>query len=260
MNTSSILQSVAAELHSARRLLFITGAGISADSGLPTYRGVGGLYNHEATEDGMEIEDALSGDCLVTHPEITWKYLLQIRQNCQAVLPNAAHRAIAALERTHEVVVLTQNIDGLHGQAGSSRVIEIHGNQAVRYCMRCHAPADASDCSLPPRCACCGGVVRPGVVLFGESLHEAALMTLQEELDQGFDMVFVIGTTAVFPYIAAPVMQAARLGIPTVEINPARTRLSSLVRYYVPLGAVEAFAVITGDVRNSEERSVRRQK
>ena len=260
MNTSSILQSVAAELHSARRLLFITGAGVSADSGLPTYRGVGGLYNHEATEDGMEIEDALSGDCLVTHPEITWKYLLQIRQNCQAVLPNAAHRAIAALERTHEVVVLTQNIDGLHSQAGSSRVIEIHGNQAVRYCMRCHAPADASDCSLPPRCACCGGVVRPGVVLFGESLPEAALMTLQEELDQGFDMVFVIGTTAVFPYIAAPVMQAARLGIPTVEINPARTRLSSLVRYYVPLGAVEAFAVITGDVRNSEERSVRRQK
>ena len=222
MNTSSILQSVAAELHSARRLLFITGAGVSADSGLPTYRGVGGLYNHEATEDGMEIEDALSGDCLVTHPEITWKYLLQIRQNCQAVLPNAAHRAIAALERTHEVVVLTQNIDGLH------------------------APADASDCSLPPRCACCGGVVRPGVVLFGESLPEAALMTLQEELDQGFDMVFVIGTTAVFPYIAAPVMQAVRLGIPTVEINPARTRLSSQVRYYVPLGAIEAFAVITG--------------
>ena len=240
MNTSSILQSVAAELHSARRLLFITGAGVSADSGLPTYRGVGGLYNHEATEDGMEIEDALSGDCLVTHPEITWKYLLQIRQNCQAVLPNAAHRAIAALERTHEVVVLTQNIDGLHGQAGSSRVIEIHGNQAVRYCMRCHAPADASDCSLPPRCACCGGVVRPGVVLFGESLPEAALMTLQEELDQGFDMVFVIGTTAVFPYIAEPVMRAIRAGVPTVEINPARTYLSDRVRHYVPERAAAA--------------------
>ena len=244
MNTASILKSVSDELRSARRLLFITGAGISADSGLPTYRGVGGLYNNEATEDGLEIEDALSGDCLVAHPEITWKYLLQIRQNCQAVLPNAAHRAIAALERTHEVVVLTQNIDGLHGQAGSSRVIEIHGNQAVRYCMRCHAPADADDRTLPPRCAHCGGVVRPGVVLFGESLPEAALIALQEELDQGFDLIFVIGTTAVFPYIAAPVMQAVRQGIPTVEINPARTRLSSQVRYYLPLGAVEAFAAI----------------
>ena len=244
MNTASILKSVSDELRSARRLLFITGAGISADSGLPTYRGVGGLYNNEATEDGLEIEDALSGDCLLTHPEITWKYLLQIQQNCQTVVPNAAHRAIAALETSHEVVVLTQNIDGLHTQAGSSRVIEIHGNQAVRYCMRCHAPADADDRTLPPRCAHCGGVVRPGVVLFGESLPEAALITLQEELDQGFDLIFVIGTTAVFPYIAAPVMQAVRQGIPTVEINPARTRLSSQVRYYLPLGAVEAFAAI----------------
>ena len=86
--------------------------------------------------------------------------------------------------------------------------------------------------------------MRPGVVLFGESLPEAALITLQEELDQGFDLIFVIGTTAVFPYIAAPVMQAVRQGIPTVEINPARTRLSSQVRYYLPLGAVEAFAAI----------------
>ena len=239
MNTASILKSVSDELRSARRLLFITGAGISADSGLPTYRGVGGLYNNEATEDGLEIEDALSGDCLLTHPEITWKYLLQIQQNCQAVVPNAAHRAIAALETSHEVVVLTQNIDGLHTQAGNSRVIEIHGNQAVRYCMRCHAPADADDRTLPPRCAHCGGVV-----LFGESLPEAALIALQEELDQGFDLIFVIGTTAVFPYIAAPVMQAVRQGIPTVEINPARTRLSSQVRYYLPLGAVEAFAAI----------------
>ena len=244
MNTASILKSVSDELRSARRLLFITGAGISAESGLPTYRGVGGLYNNEATEDGLEIEDALSGDCLVAHPEITWKYLLQIQQNCQAVVPNAAHRAIAALETSHEVVVLTQNIDGLHTQAGSSRVIEIHGNQAVRYCMRCHAPADADDRTLPPRCAHCGGVVRPGVVLFGESLPEAALITLQEELDQGFDLIFVIGTTAVFPYIAEPVLRAIRAGLPTVEINPARTRLSDAVQFYIPARAAEALPAI----------------
>lgn len=240
MDMTFLRQRIQHELQTSRRLLFITGAGISADSGLPTYRGVGGLYNGEATEDGMEIEEALSAECLAEHPEITWKYLMRIQQNCQAVRPNAAHQAIAALEGTHEVVVLTQNIDGLHGQAGSSCVIEIHGTLAARHCMRCQQAADTDDIALPPRCGVCGGVVRPGVVLFGESLPEAALARLDAEMAKGFDLVFVIGTTAVFPYIAGPVMQAIRQGIPTVEINPARTRLSAQVRYYLPLGAVEA--------------------
>lgn len=248
---STDYREIAGKLSLARRVLFITGAGISADSGLPTYRGIGGLYNDGATEEGMAIEDVLSGDCFAVRPELTWKYLAQIQHNCRGVQPNAAHRAIAELARRHEVVVLTQNIDGLHGKAGSANVIEIHGTLAVRLCPQCQAPADASDAAMPPRCGCCGRIVRPGVVLFGESLPEAAIDRLYDELAKGFEMVFVIGTTAVFPYIAESVLRAVRAGIPTVEINPAETRLSSLVEYHLPVGAAEAMTAITQEMLNN---------
>ena len=233
-------RNVAAKLRLARRVLFVTGAGISADSGLPTYRGVGGLYNDQATEEGVSIEDALSGECLAIRPEITWKYLAQVERNCHGVLPNAAHSAIAALEQDCDVVVLTQNIDGLHLKAGSSNVIEIHGTLEERYCAHCGSPADTGDSSMPPRCGHCGLIVRPRVVLFGEMLPEKAINRLHEELARGFDMVFVVGTTAVFPYIAEPVLQAIRAGVPTVEINPAQTRLSERVMHYLPMRAAIA--------------------
>ena len=244
---------IAGELDKARRVLFVTGAGISADSGLPTYRGVGGLYNDEATEDGLAIEDALSGDCLAVRPEITWKYLAQIERNCHGVGPNEAHRAIAELERRCDAVVLTQNIDGLHVKAGSSKVIEIHGSLEERYCAHCGAEADAGDRAVPPRCSRCGEIVRPRVVLFGEMLPGAALERLYRELARGFDMVFVVGTTAVFPYIAEPVMRAVHASVPTVEINPARTHLSDRVRYYVPERAAAALPEIVGLAGEPEE-------
>ena len=235
---------IANRLREARRVLFITGAGISADSGLPTYRGVGGLYNDGETEEGLSIEDALSGECFAVRPDITWKYLAQIRRNCHGVRPNAAHLAIAGLERHLDVVVLTQNIDGLHVQAGSTDVIEIHGTLDDLFCPQCGAPADPDDAEVPPRCAECGEVVRPKVVLFGEALPEVAIDRLYDARSQRFDMVFVIGTTAVFPYVVEPVVQALREGTPTVEINPARTKLSEHVDYYIPLGAAEAMRAI----------------
>lgn len=235
---------IASRLRDARRVLFITGAGISADSGLPTYRGVGGLYNDGETEDGLSIEDALSGECFAVRPDITWKYLAQIRRNCRGVRPNSAHLEIAGLERFLEVVVLTQNIDGLHVQAGSTDVIEIHGTLDDLFCPQCGASADPDDAKVPPRCIQCGEVVRPKVVLFGEALPELAIDRLYDARSQGFDIVFVIGTTAVFPYVVEPVVQALREGITTVEINPARTKLSAHVDYYIPLGAAEAMRAI----------------
>jgi NAD-dependent deacetylase len=242
------LDAVAEHMRHARSALFITGAGISADSGLPTYRGVGGLYDSEETADGLRIEEALSGDVFAMRPDITWKYLIQIEENCRGAKPNAAHRAIARLDdHLDRVMVFTQNVDGLHRQAGSREIIEIHGNLQELMCTSCHyleAAADFSGYEVPPRCPRCRAVMRPRVVLFGESLPEERLDRFIAALQDGFDIVFSIGTSSIFPYITQPVVFASGCGIPTVEINPSITQLSEVVDYYLPLGAAEAMTAI----------------
>jgi NAD-dependent deacetylase len=244
----NILDRVARELALATRVLFVTGAGISADSGLPTYRGIGGLYDGKATEDGLRIEDALSGEVFSRRPDITWKYLAQIEKNCRGAGPNGAHRAIARLEeRLPGVLVFTQNVDGLHHRAGSRNVIEIHGDLHRLACTACHWRTTVDSLEgweMPPLCPECEEVVRPEVVLFGEALPRLALDRLYDELEKGFDMVFSIGTSSVFPYIAQPVVWAAQAGIPTVEINPGQTVLSDIVRYRLPLGAAAAMTAV----------------
>ena len=242
------LGAVAGHLSAARRVLFITGAGISADSGLPTYRGIGGLYEGNLTEDGFRIEDALSGEMLARRPEITWKYLAQIEENCRGAGPNDAHRAIARLEESFAtVLVFTQNIDGLHQAAGSRNVIEIHGDLHRLHCLSCGCRERVASFEariLPPVCPECGKRMRPEVVLYGEQLPQDALERFYDELERGFDLVFSVGTTSVFPYIAQPVLWAARQGIPTVEINPGQTTVSDEVAYRLPLGAAKAMTAL----------------
>ena len=122
----------------SRSLLFITGAGISADSGLPTYRGIGGLYNAQHPEEGIPIEEILSGEMIHRRPELTWKYLGQIEQATRGARFNGAHQVIAKMEACFERVwTLTQNIDGLHRQAGAKNVLEIHGNLHDLLCTEC---------------------------------------------------------------------------------------------------------------------------
>lgn len=246
------ISAIARHLEGARRALFITGAGISADSGLPTYRGVGGLYDSEVTDEGLRIEEALSGEVFSVRPDITWKYLIQIEENCRGARPNAAHRAIARLERYLErAMVFTQNVDGLHRAAGSRDIVEIHGNLQELACTACEHEEVAGDMSrrgVPPRCPSCGGVLRPKVVLFGEALPEDELDRFIDAFEEGFDIVFTIGTSSIFPYIVQPVLFAVGNGIPTVEINPARTQLSDMVDYYLPLGAAEAMTRILGEL------------
>lgn len=248
MDIDIAIARIAARLDNAERVLFITGAGISADSGLPTYRGVGGLYNDSATEDGLEIEDALSGEVFAQRPDITWKYLLQIEQSCRDAEPNAAHRFIAALEdRLAHVLVLTQNVDGLHRKAGSRKLIEIHGGLQHLHCTLCdfeQVVTSYAGLRLPPHCPRCFGMLRPDIVLFGEPLPAGAIDRLYDAMQQGFDMLFIIGTSAVFPYISQPVEWAARSGIATVEINPERTHLSALVDFHLPIGASHAMTAI----------------
>jgi NAD-dependent deacetylase len=221
---------------------------MSADSGLPTYRGVGGLYDSGTTEEGLPIEVLLSGQLFAQRPEWTWKYLAEIERACRGAAPNRGHEVLALLEsRIPRCVVLTQNVDGLHRRAGSTDVIEIHGNLHDLTCTLCdwrERVADFSALSLPPRCPRCRGIVRPAVVLFGEMLPGEAVDRLERELETGFDAVFTIGTTSVFPYIAAPVSLARARGTPTVEINPGESEVSDLVDLRIRAGAKEALDAI----------------
>ncbi|MDR3159550.1 MAG: NAD-dependent deacylase [Zoogloeaceae bacterium] len=246
----SAAREVAGLLARAERVLFITGAGISADSGLPTYRGLGGLYENDLTAEGIPIEEALSGEMLRRRPEIPWKYMAQIEKNCRHAGPNAAHLLMAQWERELPyVMVLTQNIDGLHRAAGSKNVVEIHGDLHRLRCMHCgfdEAAQSFAGRALPPACPRCGKAMRPEVVLFGEMLPAAELGRLLTALEIGFDLVFSIGTTSVFPYIAQPVLRAARAGIPTVEINPGHTSISEYFAYRLPMGAAAALTAIEG--------------
>lgn len=224
-------------------ILFITGAGISAESGLPTYRGLGGLYNTEGTEDGMSIEEALSAEVFYRTPELTWKYLRQIESAVDGATYNRAHEIIAEIsKRFSRVFTLTQNIDGFHRDVETKNLIEIHGNLHELKCPSCgeitlvKKLADVSD---NPVCSSCGSTLRPNVVLFGEMLPEKEVLTLSRELTEGFDLIFSIGTSSVFPYISAPVLNARDPGVLTVEINPEETMVTEFVDVYLPLGAGE---------------------
>ena len=233
----SATQEVAARLHYAQRVLFITGAGISADSGLPTYRGVGGLYDDTLTSDGIPIEVALSGSMLAQHPDITWKHLHQIERHCRGAAPNLAHRAIAEIERRLPfVLTFTQNIDGLHALAGSQRLVEIHGNLHRLRCTRCRHKEQVSSfdgLAATPHCPECGALVRPDVILFGEALAEENMALLHDALAEGLDLLFSIGTSSRFPYISAPVAWARQHRVPVVEINPDETVVSSLADFAI---------------------------
>ncbi len=240
---ASTLDRVADHLSRARRVLFVTGAGLSADSGLPTYRGMGGLYENMTAAEGMPIESILSGPMFRKRPELVWKYLLEVERACRTATPNAGHRVIARLERRLEqVVVLTQNVDGFHRRAGSTQVIDIHGDLYDLRCTGCGRTRRVNSyAGLPalPRCGC-GGVERPEVVLFGEELPAVKMDRLMAELGRGFDMVLSVGTSGSFPYIRLPLIRAQVYEWPSVDINPGRNEMSAYARYHLPLRAAEA--------------------
>jgi NAD-dependent deacetylase len=184
----------------------------------------------------MTIEEALSGHTLRTRPDICWKYIYQIESACRAAKHNAAHEALVALESKFEqFTVLTQNVDGLHRSAGTKNIIEIHGNIQDLFCTSCGHKKHVTNfegIKLPPDCERCGALVRPNIVLFGEMLPTRAVMRLYEIMDRDLDAVISIGTTSVFPYIAEPVLRAARRNALTIEINPGDTEVSDVVRYH----------------------------
>jgi len=242
-------------LRSARRLLFITGAGLSADSGLPTYRGRDGLFSRDGvyradltTPHGFAIEQALSGPMLAARPEITWHYLLELERSARGGVPNRGHRVIAEMQSYFDAVwTVTQNVDGLHSRAGSRQVLDVHGDLHDLLCAQCDYEVTVPDyagLALPPLCPRCQGILRSTVVLFGEQVPEEKLARLWYEFGVGFDVVFSVGTSSLFEYIAAPVELARAAGIATVEINPETTAVTSEVEVKISGGAASVLGLL----------------
>ena len=253
------IAAVARIIGKARSLLFVTGAGISADSGVPTYRGIGGLYDVQQTEEGYPIEEVLSGEMFEKNPTLTWKYLLQIGRAAEGASPNRAHEFIAWLEKSlPRVWTLTQNVDGFHRLAGSQNVVEIHGNMHSLYCTSCSSETRVNDYKCLdsiPNCGSCRSIMRPNVVLFGEALPQKAIAEIFAQIELGFDAVLSVGTSSLFPYIRMPITEARRQGVPTIEINPSETVISRDVDYHLPLGASDALGQIWSIVSANSTRS-----
>jgi NAD-dependent deacetylase len=214
-------------------VLFLTGAGVSADAGAPHYRGIGGLFRDKPSEKGVSMEVAVSADMLMRRPTLTWTFLKQIELAGRRATPSVGHEVLRWFERALPgALIVTQNIDGLHRAAGAERVIEIHGNLRDLRCLRCDFRGSVRDFDalyVPPACPACKGLLRPDIVMFGEPLPHAPFARLQAELERGFDLVLAVGCSSLFPYMARPVLVAKSEGTPTVEITPNQTDLSTIV-------------------------------
>ncbi len=261
MGDFELPQSLHLALRGVRSVGVITGAGISAESGIPTYRGKGGIYDDP--QEGDRTIEALSAHTLAADPDRTWRALFQIAGAAVAALPNAGHAAIAKIEDAADrFVLLTQNVDGLHRLAGSRNVIDIHGDAFEVICTVCGKANQFNDPrtgAMAPQCldmqACmaagkaprcpCGGVYRPAVVLFGEMLPEDKIARLYAELlDSPPDLVISVGTSAMFPYIVQPMLVAASAGKLTIEINPEPTEISDFVAFHIKAKAGQALPAI----------------
>ncbi|TVP54364.1 MAG: NAD-dependent deacylase [Gemmatimonadales bacterium] len=224
----------------ARGILIVTGAGVSAESGVPTFRGEGGLWKRR------RVEDLATPGAFRRDPRTVWEWYAERREAIGRCTPNAAHRAIAALLlRRSDVTVVTQNVDGLHDraiiEAGEElphpRLIHLHGSLFTLRCVSCPwqephsaAPIDPSSEVSLPRCPACGAMARPGVVWFGEPLPEAALREASIAATAA-ELCLVVGTSAVV-YPAASIPQVAvEAGARLAEFNPSPTPLTPLATW-----------------------------
>ncbi len=212
MNT--IPDSLIQTLKRARKVVVSTGAGVSAESGVPTFRGVDGIWRK------MNPEVLASIDGFMRKPEIVWEWYQYRRSVMQKAQPNPGHYAIAEMEKLFpEMTLITQNTDGLHARAGSTRILELHGNITKNKCFSCGRQFTGEiDCDAPlPKCPC-GGMIRPDVVWFGEMLPEATIQAAYLAAEES-EVFFSVGTSAIVQPAASLPMVARRHGAYVIEIN-----------------------------------------
>jgi len=220
------LEIVRNRVASAANILVISGAGISAESGIPTFRTGGGLW------DKFNPLDFATREAFKRDPVKVWKWYDERRQNAAAAQPNPAHIALAGLEQAGKrVFIVTQNVDDLHEQAGSKEVVHIHGSLWRLRCERDGTVLENREVPLsenPPTCMC-GEVMRPDIVWFGEELPRQPVERIVHYLiEGGIDLCLIIGTEATFGYIVRWALQAREAGAMVVEVNPRDTGLGSV--------------------------------
>ncbi len=224
MGTGSTLGLVRHKLSTARSVAVLTGAGISADSGVPTFRGPNGLWLN------FRAEDLATPEAFARDPRLVWEWYNWRRELLATKRPNPAHEAVAAMEQRFEQFwLITQNVDGLHRDAGSRQLSEIHGNIWMVRCTGCRRIVENRDVpiAIPPLCQSCGELLRPHIVWFGESLAEDDLERSAAAL-QSSDVCLIVGTSGLVYPAAGFGTIAKQAGAYIVEINLDSTPHSNL--------------------------------
>ena len=223
MSTQSEIGPLCDILLEAKSVCLLTGAGISAESGIPTFRGEEGLWKT------YRAEQLATPMAFIQDPKLVWEWYDWRRGIIASKEPNAGHSVLAEWEGLFsEFNLITQNIDGLHQRAGSQKVIELHGNIWKHRCVEENSIVENHDVPLkeiPPHCEKCGALLRPHVVWFGESL-DGSILHKSFELSSHCDVIFSIGTSAVVQPAASLPFNAAEAGAKVIEINPDPTPLT----------------------------------
>jgi len=243
---NDLISEIGRIISKSKHVVALTGAGISVESGIPPFRGPGGLWEKF---DPMEIGHIRT---FMKDPARVWKTLMaEMRGVLEKARPNKAHIALARLESLGFLkAVITQNIDGLHQAAGNTDVIEFHGNFAWLVCMDCGRRKETVRVDLdtiPPRCEC-GGIFRPDCVFFGEPIPEDAMVRSQQEA-QACDIMLVVGTSAIVQPAAFMPLIAHQSGAKIIEINPEPTPLKEQINtIFVQKRAGEALPAIVDEI------------